>query len=99
MWVMPTFFSSSISAEVRHGNPGDNDHTFGAMTFHLSLLLRHLFGTGTPKQALAGAANAYESMLDWLGSAFVEDLVSICRWLRLYPQLSPPGPGSIPAVA
>jgi transposase len=33
-------------------------HIGGALTYNLSLLLRHLFGVGTPKQALAGVRRA-----------------------------------------
>ena len=38
----------------------------GAMSHNLSLLLRHLFGVGTPKQALAKARKALRLVMAWL---------------------------------
>jgi transposase len=41
----------------------------GAMSHNLSLLLRHLFGIGTPKQALAAARNVLLPIVGWLQQA------------------------------
>ena len=38
----------------------------GALSHNLSLLLRHLFGIGTPKQALAAARQALLHLVTWL---------------------------------
>ena len=42
----------------------------GALSHNLSLLLRHLFGVGTPKQALAAARKALRCLALWLHRAF-----------------------------
>ena len=41
-------------------------HIVAASAHNLSLLLRHLFGIGTPKQALAGARNGLNRLVRWL---------------------------------
>jgi transposase len=41
----------------------------GALSHNLSLLLRHLFGIGTPKQALAAARRALLGVVTWLWHA------------------------------
>lgn len=38
----------------------------GAMSYNLSLLMRHLIGVGTAKQALAGAQGGIAAVLGWL---------------------------------
>jgi hypothetical protein len=50
----------------------------GALSHNLSLLLRHLFGIGTPKQALAAARTALLRIATWLWHAInvLVDLVS-----------------------
>lgn len=50
----------------------------GALGHNLSLLLRHLFGIGTPKQALAAARKALLRLVTWLWHAInlIVDLVS-----------------------
>lgn len=44
----------------------------GALSHNLSLLLRHLFGIGTPKQALAAARNALLHIAIWIGRTITE---------------------------
>ncbi len=44
-------------------------HLCGAMSYNLSLLLRHLIGVGTPKQALAAARKAPRLVMAWLREA------------------------------
>src|SRR6266446_3808160 len=41
-------------------------HLVAASAHHLSLLMRHLFGIGTPKQALAGARAGLCLLMSWL---------------------------------
>jgi transposase len=46
-------------------------HLGGAFAYNLSLLLRHLFGVGTPKQALARGLNGLPAKLHWLSKLIV----------------------------
>jgi transposase len=64
-------------------------HVCAALGHNLSLLLRHLFGTGTPKQALAMAGQALLRLTVWL-RGLIALLPSVCicirpRRLDLYP--------------
>lgn len=52
----------------------------GALTFNLSLLLRKLFGTGTPKQALARPADALNCLFHRLWAAFFASLTNCLRF-------------------
>jgi len=55
-------------------------HLCGAMSYNLSLLLRHLLGIGTPKQALAAARKALRTLMAWLWEASLR-LASLFRGL------------------
>ena len=52
-------------------------HIVAASAHNLSLLLRHLFGIGTPKQALAGARNRLRQLIRWLSLALSRYLALI----------------------
>ena len=63
-------------------------HIVAASAHNLSLLLRHLFGIGTPKQALAGAGNGLVRLISWLWrlvatklalTTVMERLIRLCR--------------------
>lgn len=55
-------------------------HLAGVLTFNLSLLLRKIFGVGTPKQALAGPHRALIALWHWL-----------CGWLApIFPSVTFP---------
>jgi transposase len=69
-------------------------HLVAATTFNLSLLLRHLFGVGTPKQALARAVSA----LGWLYTAALAFIRRLIESIAAAFTLSTV-PSSTPAIA
>lgn len=57
-------------------------HLVAAMSYNLSLLLRTLFGTGTPKQALAGARGLLVMACYWLWLSFLRVVCPFAHPLR-----------------
>ncbi len=57
-------------------------HMAAAMTYKLSLLMRTLFGIGTPKQAMAGARKRLFAAFQTVSRIVLRLLWLICHWLR-----------------
>jgi len=52
-------------------------HLVAASAHNLSLLMRHLFGIGTPKQALTGAREGLCLLLSWMWRGILRHLEGI----------------------
>ena len=57
-------------ATLRGGEKLTQRHLAAALTYHLSLLMRTLFGVGTPKQAMAGARQRLWAALGTISRIF-----------------------------